>query len=267
MGQLVFIGLGLFDEKDLTVRMVEEIKTANAIFVEMYTSLMPGFSMLRLEALVGKKVTQVSRHLLEDENGELILKAAKKGKVVFLVPGDPLIATTHVDLRIRAVQQGVATRILHGASIVSAVVGLSGLQNYKFGRSVTIPFPQSTFTSTTPYEVITQNQEMGLHTLCYLDIQAKAQRYMTIKEGLEVLLTLESRVENQVISLDTVVLGVARAGSPDPVVKAGSIKEVTNVEFGPPPHSLIIPGDLHFMEADALVTLAEGPEQLRKKAR
>ena len=70
----------------------------------------------------------------------MVLRRAKEEKVAFLVSGDPLIAATHVDLRIRAEKQGIKTRVVHGASVISAVIGLSGLQNYKYGRSVTIPF-------------------------------------------------------------------------------------------------------------------------------
>ena len=51
-----------------------------------------------------------------------------------------MIATTHVDLCINAKKKGIKTRVIHAASVVSAVRGISGLQNYKFGKAVTIPF-------------------------------------------------------------------------------------------------------------------------------
>ena len=264
MGELVFVGLGLHDEKDVSIRGVEEMKRANTVFAEFYTSLMPGLSIQKLEGLIGKKVSVVSRQTLEEEGGEPILQEAKKGKVTFLVPGDPLIATTHVDLRIRAEKQGIKTRVIHGASIVSAVIGLSGLQNYKYGRSVTIPFPEEGFAPETPYRVILENRKMGLHTLCYLDIKAEEQKYMTIEEGLELLLDMEKRKKRQVVTLGTLVLGVARAGSDNPTVKAGYVGNVINHDFGSPPHILVFPGKLHFMEAEALVTLAEAPEQIRE---
>ena len=49
-----------------------------------------------------------------------------------------MIATTHLDLRLRAIDMGIETRIVHAPSISSAVAGLSGLQNYKFGKSITV---------------------------------------------------------------------------------------------------------------------------------
>jgi diphthine synthase len=264
LGELVFVGLGLHDEKDVSLRGLEEVRKANEVFAEFYTSLMPGLSVQKLEKLAGKRVAVVTRKILEEEDGKPIIEEAKKGKVVFLVPGDPLIATTHVDLRIRAERQGIKTRVVHGASIVSAVMGLSGLQNYKYGRSVTIPFPEKGSTSETPYRVIMENRMMGLHTLCYLDIKAEEQRYMTIKEGLQSLLDMEKRKRGHVITLSTLVLGVARAGSDNPSVKAGYVGDVMNHDFGPPPHILVFPTKLHFMEAEALITLAGAPEQIRE---
>jgi diphthine synthase len=258
------VGLGLYDEKDVSLRGLEELKKADMVFAEFYTSLMPGLSIQKLEELAGKRVFVVSRHTLEEEEGQPILQEAKRGNVAFLVPGDPLIATTHVDLRIRAEKQGIETRVIHGASIVSAVIGLSGLQNYKYGKSVTIPFPEKNFASETPYRVILENQTMGLHTLCYLDIKAEEQKYMTIKEGLRLLLSVEKQKKRRVITLSTLVLGVARAGSANPTVKAGYVGDAMNHEFGPPPHVLVFPGKLHFMEAEALITLAGAPEQIRE---
>ncbi len=264
MGELVFVGLGLFDEKSISLRGVEEMRKANAVFAELYTSIMPGLSIQRLEGIAGKEIRTVFRRTLEEENGKPLLQEAKKGKVAFLVPGDPFIATTHVDLRIRAEKQGIKTRVIHGASVVSAVVGLSGLQNYKYGRSVTIPFPERGFLSETPYKVILENRAMGLHSLCYLDIKAEEQKYMTIKEGLRSLLDMEKQKKAHLIKLNTLVLGVARAGSDTPTVKAGYVGDVMEHDFGDPPHALVFPARLHFMEAEALVTLAGAPDQIRE---
>jgi diphthine synthase len=266
LNELIFVGLGLYDEKDISLRGLEEIREADAVFAEFYTSLMPGLSTQKLEEMTGKAVKVVSRRVLEEEEGKLIFEEAKKGKVVFLVPGDPLIATTHVDLRIRAEKQGIRTRVIHAASVVSAVRGISGLQNYKYGKAVTIPFSEKGFVSETPYNVISENKERGLHTMCYLDIKAEEQRYLTIKEALQLLLELEKLKREQVITSRTLVIGVAKAGSIEPAVKAGYLEEVMNHDFGAPPHTLIFPGKLHFMEAEALITLADAPIEVREMA-
>lgn len=259
------MGLGLHDERGISLRGLEETRGAGAVFAELYTSLMPELSVQELEKLVGREVFIVSRRDLEEERGRGILQEAKGGKAVLLVPGDPLIATTHVDLRIRAQKQGIKTRLIHGASIVSAVIGLCGLQNYKFGRSVTIPFSEGGFVSETPYRVILENGVVGLHTLCLLDIKAEKKRCMTVREGLQELLAVERRRKGHVITLDTLVVGIARAGSRDPTVKAGYVGETISYDFGSPPHTLVFPGRLHFMEAEALVTLAKAPERIRER--
>ncbi len=264
MNELVFVGLGLYDEKDVSIRGLEEIKEADEVFAEFYTSLMPEFSIRKLEEMTGKSVRVVSRRVLEEDEGKLIFEFANRGKVAFLVPGDPLIATTHVELRISAEHRGIKTRVIHGASVVSAVRGISGLQNYKYGKAVTIPFSETGFVSETPYNVIRENKKRGLHTMCYLDIKAEEQRYLTIKEALQTLLELEKKRRRQIITPITLVVGVARAGSISPIVKAGYLEEVINHDFGAPPHSLIFPGKLHFMEAEALVTLADAPEEVKE---
>ena len=266
LNELVLVGLGLYDEKDVSIRGLEEIREADTVFAEFYTSLMPGLSIRKLEEMIGKAVNVVSRRVLEEEEGKVIFEAAKKGKTVFLVPGDPLISTTHVDLRISAKKRGIKTRVIHGASAVSAVRGISGLQNYKYGKAVTIPFSEEGFVSETPYNVIRENKKMGLHTMCYLDIKTDEKRYLTIKEALQTLLELEKKKKEQVVTQRTLVVGVARAGSTEYVVKAGYLEEVINHDFGAPPHTLIFPGKLHFMEAEALIKLADAPEEVRGMA-
>ena len=265
MNELVFVGLGLNDEKGITVKGLEETKTADQAFMELYTSLMPNFSLERFEALCAKKIQVVTRRELEEENGKVILEAAKRGKAVFLVPGDPFIATTHVTLRIDAQKQGIKTRIVHGASIMSAIVSLSGLHNYKFGKTVTVPFPENF--SETPYNVIAQNKSLGLHTLCLLDLKANENKFLSINEAIKMLSEVEQKRGKGVVTADTVALGVARAGSSNPTLKADFVKDLANYDFGQPPFSLIFPGDLHFMEVESLIAFAGAPVEFRRLAK
>ncbi|MEM2521716.1 MAG: diphthine synthase [Candidatus Bathyarchaeia archaeon] len=262
MGELVFVGLGLHDEAGISLRGLEEVKDADGVFLELYTSLMPGFSIRRFEEVSGKKLRVVSRRELEDENGDVVLKVAEQGKAVLLVPGDPLIATTHIAVRLEAKKRGIKTRIVHGASIISAVMGLAGLHNYKFGKTVTIPFPENF--SETPYRVIAENLRLGLHTLCLLDIDVEEKRYLTIREALELLLKLEDKVGGKVVTLETLAVGIARAGSPAPTVKADMVKGLLTYDFGKPPYTLIFPAKLHFMEAEALIAFAGAPSKVKR---
>jgi diphthine synthase len=265
LNELVFVGLGLHDEKGISLQGLEETKTADHAFMELYTSLLPDFSIERFEKLAGKQVQIISRHDLEEENGTLILEAAEKGKTVFLVPGDPFIATTHITLRIEAEKRGIKTRIIHGASIISAIIGLSGLHNYKFGKTVTIPFSENA--SETPYYVIAQNKKLGLHTLCLLDIKTDEKRYLHINQALTQLLEIEQKKKMGTTTPETLAIGIARAGSNNPTLKADTVKNLLTYDFGEPPQSLIFPGELHFMETEALITLASAPVSLRSVAK
>jgi diphthine synthase len=265
--ELTFIGLGLNSEKNMSILGLEEAKKADAAFMELYTSLMPELDLKRLEKLIEKRIHMIVRRDLEEDSGKRILESAHKGKTVFLVPGDPLMATTHVDLRIRAEKQGIKTQIVHGASIVSAAIGLSGLQNYKFGRSVTIPFNDTNALDATPYNVIGKNLRSGLHTLCFLDIRTEEKRFMAIKDALDVLLKLEKSKQQRIIRDETLAVGIARAASDNPAVKADYAKQLQKYDFGKPPHTLVFPGKLHFMEAEALVTLAQAPREILEMTR
>ncbi len=265
MNELVFVGLGLNDERGISVKGLEEVKSADAVFMETYTSLMPDFSLQRFEVLCGRKVQMLERRDLEDKGGKVILQTAKVGKAVFLVPGDPFIATTHVTLRIDAEKQGIQTRIVHGTSIMSAIVSLSGLHNYKFGKTVTVPFPENW--SPTPYNVIAQNKQAGLHTLCLLDLKAAEDQFLSINAALKMLLDIEEKNKKGAVTSDTVALGVARAGSDSPTLKADFVEDLLSFDFGHPPYSLIFPGDLHFMEVEALIAFAGAPAAFKRLSR
>ncbi len=253
-GSLVFVGLGLDDERGMTLRGLEEAKAADVVFAEFYTSTLRQGSISRLEKALGKEIRVLSRQEVEDASA--LLEACKDRKVVLLVAGDPMAATTHVDLRIRAHAVGARTSVVHGPSVFTSVAGLLGLQHYKFGRTTTLPFPQEGYSPTSPYDVVCENISRRLHTLVLLDIDADHSRYMTANEGLHLLMDLEGRVGKGALTKDTVVCVVARAGSDDAVVRAGRIGDILDEDFGPPLHSIVVPGKLHFMEEEALRAFA-----------
>ena len=208
-----------------------------------------GTSHEELQAYYGKPV-----HLLGREDVEIrpenILAKAEHEQVVFLCAGDPMVSTTHADLRMRAALRGIRTSIIHAASISSAVCGLSGLQNYRFGKSCSVPFPQKNWFPKTSIDVIAQNLSLRLHTLVYLDIQD--DRYMTVPE---VVTLLEQMAEELKMHIPLYV-GIARAGSDDPLVRAGSGAVLRSVDFGPPLHILVVPAELHEMERTYLEMFA-----------
>lgn len=263
MAELVFIGAGLHDEKDISIRGLTELQSCTQVFAEFYTSKMKQFNQKHLERQIGKPVTILSRE--ETEKGTQLLESAAQHKTGLLVCGDPMMATTHIDLRVRAIKKEITTRIIHNASIVTAAPGLLGLQNYKFGRTTTLAFPEKNYFPMSPYEVIQDNKHMGLHTLVLLDIQADKEKYMTAPEGLDILLQMEKHHKKQVIELDTIACVVGHAGDPKPIVKSDTIRELLTIDFDQPLHTLIIPGKLHFMEIEALEVCAGLPHTIALK--
>jgi len=256
VGQLKFIGLGLHSELGISLHGLDEAKGADLVVAEFYTSLMPGLSLKRLKSLLGKPVKVLSRSDVEEKAEQTVLNEAKTKTVAFLVPGDPMAATTHLALRLRAEKAGIKTRIVNGASVTSAVSSVIGLQNYKFGRTVTIPIVEAGTMPESPYDFVNENLNRGLHTLVLLDIKAEEKNYMTIPQALKQLLAIEEKRRENVVTNQTLAVGVARIGSEDMKIKAGRVERLQSYDFGGPPHSLVIPGKLHFMEAEALQILA-----------
>jgi diphthine synthase len=89
-----------------------------------------------------------------------------------------------------------------------------------------------------------------------LDVKADLNRYLLIGEALEQLLTIEQKRGEHITHEDRLVVGAARLGADNMVVKGGLVKDVIGYDFGGPPHSLIFPGRLHFMEAETLQVFA-----------
>jgi diphthine synthase len=261
--QLIFIGLGLYDEKDVSLNGMNELKNCDRIFAEFYTSKLIGMDINAFEKRIGKPIEVLSRE--ETEQGNILLNAAEGERVCFLICGDPMIATTHIDLRLRAIKRGIPTRIIHNGSIITAAPALLGLQNYKFGRTTTIAFPEKEYFPTSPYLIIKKNKDIGLHTLILLDIQADKNVYMTANQAMDLLLKMEEQYKENVIAKDDVICIVTCAGAPDAGVYADAIGSLLNKDFGPPLHTLIIPGNLHFMELEALEILAHLPKSISKK--
>jgi diphthine synthase len=259
MGELVFIGLGLHDEKGITLRGLEEARAADVVFAEFYTSALLGAKIDAVEALVQKPIRRLSREQVE--SGQEVLAAAKDGRVAFLVAGDPMVATTHVALRLRAAAAGIPTRIIHGVSILSAAAGDLGLQAYKFGRTTTVPFPSPSRPVTSPLEPILENLRAGLHTLVLLDLHEDGT-FLDPKVALESLLTMAESKGVSEFGPESLVCVLSRVGAPEARIETGRVADLLRRDLGPPLHCLVVPGRLHFLEKDALVAFAGAPHDL-----
>ncbi|MCX8147235.1 MAG: diphthine synthase [Candidatus Woesearchaeota archaeon] len=245
---LYIIGIGLSDEKDITLKGLEIVKKADFVYLESYTSVLQ-VSIEKLEKFYGKKIIKADRGLVENKPDEM-LERAKKKNVAFLVIGDPLSATTHIDIMRRAEEKGVEVKVIFNASVLTAV-GMAGLQLYKFGKTISIPFPDKVKTEV-PYNAIKANKKAGMHTLLLLDLDPDNKRFLSIGEAIDVLLKIEKEKKENVFAEDAFIIGCARLGSDDYIIKYGKAKDIKKIDFGNPPFCIVIPGELHFMEEEAL---------------
>ena len=241
------IGLGLNDEKDITVKGLEAVKKCNYLFLENYTSKL-SIPLEKLEEFYEKKIFLANRELVEKRADEILNKALEKN-IGFLVIGDVFSATTHVDLYLRAKEKKLEIKVVHNTSIINAI-SIVGLELYKYGRITSMPYFEDSFQPESPYDVIKMNKDNVLHTLILLDI--KENRNMTVNQALKQLLEIEEKRKEGVVKETAKVIGCARIGNDNQLIKYGAIKDLLKFDFGKPLHCLIIPGKLHFMEEEML---------------
>ena len=253
---LTFVGLGLYDERSVTVAGKRAIDDADRVFAEFYTSRLVGTELETLEAVHDADIEVRDRAGVERDPTP-ILDAAEDQRVAFLTAGDTMVSTTHTDLRLRAEERGIETHVVHGTTAQTAAGSLTGLQNYRFGKATTLPFEAAHGGDGVPHSVVStieDNRERELHTLVYLDIKvddphwsASDDTYMTADHAAD-LLAGEFP--------ETLGVAVARAGSPDPVVAADTLDALATRAFGDPLHLLVVPAELHPVEREALEALA-----------
>ncbi|KAJ2819564.1 diphthine synthase [Coemansia erecta] len=274
---LYIVGLGLSDERDITVKGLEAVKSCERVYLEAYTSILM-VDKQRLEEFYGKEVTVAHRETVESGSDE-ILRDADRVNVAFLVVGDPYGATTHTDLVIRARERGIAVKTIHNASIMNAV-GATGLQLYNFGQTVSIVFFTDDWRPDSFYDRVAENAALGLHTLCLLDIKVREQtienlmrgrqvfeppRYMPVSLAAQQLLEVEATRKAGVCRDDVLAVGVARVGSDDQLIRAGTLRQMADFDFGAPLHSLVLVGSrLHLLEAEILREHAIDLESLNR---
>ncbi|XP_050528403.1 diphthine methyl ester synthase isoform X2 [Daktulosphaira vitifoliae] len=259
------IGIGLGDVKDITVRGLEIVRSADRVYLESYTSILP-------ENKEQLSLIEADREMVEQRADEMLDNAQEKD-VVLLVVGDPFGATTHSDILLRAQDLNIKTKVIHNASILNAI-GCCGLQLYHFGETVSIPFWTDVWQPSSFLNKINQNKAIGLHTLCLLDIQVKEPtwesitkkkkeyqppRFMEVREACEQLLQIIDKDEfegKNYITKDSICVGAARIGWPDQKIVVSTLADMAKIDLGSPLHSMVIVGELHPLEEQFLKQFA-----------
>lgn len=250
---LWFVGLGISGADSISVSTQKLLKQADIVYMEQFTSPISKSDTAKIKKLAKSKLKIAKRWMVED--GTEILKNAKKKKVVLLAYGDPYIATTHIELRVRAIQEKIKTQTVHAASSLTSLVGEAGLHYYKIGKIVTIMSELKSMT--TPYYVIYKNLIDGNHTLLLLEYNQDAEFFLEPKNALNALLETEKEQKRKVIHPSTFVIVASRIGFKNQEITSGKISTLKKIDFGKPPHTIIIPGKLHFTESDAIKVLTK----------
>lgn len=250
---LWFVGLGISGFKSIPSEALDVLSKADIVYLEQFTSPIGKSDLTKIKNATKGEFKLAKRWLVED--GNEILKNAKKKKVALLAYGDPYIATTHIELRTRAIEEKIKTQSIHASSSLTSMIGECGLHFYKVGRIATIMSEMKSLT--TPYYVIYKNIIEGNHTVLLLEYNQDKDFFLDPKDALNGLLETEKGQIRNVIDLSTYVIVASRIGFKDQSIISGKISSLKKIDFGKPPHTVIIPGRLHFTESDALKILGQ----------
>lgn len=245
---LWFAGLGISGAKSIPLEVQEVLGKADIVYLEQFTSPIGKSDLAKIKKMTKGEFKTAKRWQVED--GSEILKNAKRKKVVLLSYGDPYIATTHIELRARAIEEKIKTHSIHASSSLTSMIGECGLQFYKVGRIATIMSDMKSLT--TPYYVIYKNIIEGNHTVLLLEYNQDKDFFLDPKDALTGLIETEKGQKRSVINSDTYAIVASRIGFKDQSIVSGKISSLKKQDFGKPPHTVIITGRLHFTESDAL---------------
>ncbi len=253
---LILIGLGL-ETKDISLRGLQAATEADKVLFEQYTSFISKEYLDYLKEATGQEMVSITREDME-EKAEATIKDAKDGNLAILVPGDPLVATTHYSTLIDAAHKmKIKTKVYHAASIYSAAVGESGLDVYKFGPPVTIAFWSKNYKPVSFLDSIKRNLENNHHTLLLLDIDQKNKRPMKLSEATELLKNAELERLFDIINEGLRIVILGNVGKDDQELAYVRIGDANKVEkrFEGKVLSLVVPAQLSFAEKESLERL------------
>lgn len=227
---LYLIGLGL-DNGEITQKGIKALEKVDKAYAEFYTNT-ETVDLGKLEGQTGTEIEKLSREQVEQD--DRIVESAEEKDTAFLVSGNALTATTHYEIKHRAEKEGLEVEVIHAPSIFTSI-SETGLNVYKFGRTVTLP---QDFAPESIIDHIEKNDSIGLHTLVLLDINYDAS------EAAEKLIGLDEDLEDR----QAVVL--ERANNEDQDITLAELGGFVEFDFGKPPHCIILVGETSHMEEE-----------------
>ncbi len=245
---LTLAGAGL-GPNSMTDSLRRALANADVVIVETYTSPLSGW-IVELAKGYAKDVVIATREKLEERSHEVIRLATEKD-VVVVIPGDPMIATTHSSLIVEALSSGVKARLIPAASGPCASISASGLQFYRFGRKITIPGPWRGVGLTYVALWLLGNLCLDLHTLFLLDVSPTGEQLLPSEGAKAILDGLKELLGSPPRGIEG-LLTIAISVSEDHVETAHSRLSRHDSLRPLVPSSLIVPSGLHVSEKEFL---------------
>ncbi|MDD5054347.1 MAG: diphthine synthase [Candidatus Nanoarchaeia archaeon] len=236
---LYLVGCGISGHGSITVNGLNACKKSDFVYIERYTGFMDDCELSKLESLIGKKIAELSRNEVESGFEKKILPKASEKNVALMVVGDPLSATTHIELLKECKELNIKCGVIHSSSIHSSLCE-TGLFIYRFGKSASIPYPEKNYNPTSFFDIVLKNYENDAHTIVFLDIKKDENKYMRVSEGIKILLKISAE-RNAFFNEETEVIGVCRLGFKDQSIVFCKAKEFSDLNLKGVPQVLIIP--------------------------
>jgi diphthine synthase len=254
---LYLIGAGIYDTFE-TCNSVNILKDCDRIYIERFTSPISDnfIQILKSTLEPNKKIEFVKRWFVED--GRQIFDESKTLNVGLVSYGDPTIATTFTELRIRAIKNEIIVKVIHAASGITSLVGESGLQIYKIGKLVTMMEEKQS--SISVYTTIFNNLNLNCHTIIlteYRQDENGSVFFLKPNDVFSRLLETEKDIKYEFVSEESFLIVLSRIGIESQRIVSGKIKSLIGIDYGKGPHAIIFPSKLHFTEEDALLNLTE----------
>jgi diphthine synthase len=249
---LLLIGLGI-GPKEISVRALDALKSCDAILVESYTTPIPTeyLDFIRNEAQ--KEPVRIGRSSMEEDMSKTLLPA-KSLKLAILVPGDPLIATTHHKVLDRARELGIGVSVFHSSSVLSAAIGESGLDAYKFGPTATVPFWSKNYHPVSFIDTIQRNLSNKQHTLVLLDLKAATGTPMSLRDAISLLSSADSERGCGIMSKSRKLLVLGNLGREGQLSLYASVEQISSRagEFDGKVLCIVVPAEPSFAEEESI---------------
>lgn len=254
---LWFTGIGIYGTSGLSQKAIDVIANCDIIYLERFTSLVSDNEikdLMSLPSFLNKKVITVQRWFVED--GRQILAEANDKDVVLLSYGDPMIATTFSELRLRAIECGIKVSVIYGISGITTVISETGLQVYKIGKIVTMM--EEKHSAISVYNTISNNLQFNCHTLILTEYRYNEDNSIFFLDPKELIRRLKETEEDlgfQIINDNSFLIVASRVGTKQQGIVSGKIESLLNLDYGYGPHSIVFPSKLHFIEKKGILKL------------